>query len=99
MANAVKIAGVSNDHALGVAREATTQDLFGAAVSANRSANHILDVIYPFANKGEVVAALGDMTNDVQMFRKCGFSIAIGNASAEMKVPATAVWTATSCKA
>ena len=87
----MKFAGVSNDHALVVASEATARGLLGTAVSATRSANHILDVNDPFANKGQVVAAFGDMPNDVLMFRKCGFSIAMGNAITEVKVQATAV--------
>ncbi len=87
----MKFAGVSNDHALVVASEAAAQGLLGAVVSAKRPANHILDMTDPFANKGQVVVALGDMPNDLLMFRKSGFSIAMGNASAEVKVQATAV--------
>jgi Cof subfamily protein (haloacid dehalogenase superfamily) len=105
LADAVKIVGVSNDHALVAAGEAAAQGLLGAAVSATRSANHFLDVTDPFANKGQVVATLalrlgisteqiatiGDMPNDILMFRKSGFSIAMGNASAEVKAQASAV--------
>ena len=87
----MKFAAVSNDHALVVASEATARGLLGTAVSATRSANHILDVNDPFANKGQVVAAFGDMPNDVLMFRKCGFSIAMGNASDAVKAQASAV--------
>jgi Cof subfamily protein (haloacid dehalogenase superfamily) len=105
LAHAVKIVGVSNDHALVAASEAAAQGLLGAAVSATRSAAHFLDVTDPFANKGQVVATLarrlglspdqiatiGDMPNDVLMFHKGGFSIAMGNASAEVKAQASAV--------
>ena len=59
----------------------------------------------PQANKGTVVATLskllnippaqiatiGDMPNDVLMFRKSGFSIAMGNSSDEVKAQASAV--------
>jgi hydroxymethylpyrimidine pyrophosphatase-like HAD family hydrolase len=37
------------------------------------------------------VAVLGDMGNDVQMFRRAGFAIAMGNATAEVKALAQAV--------
>ena len=59
---------------------------------------------HPRANKGTVVAACpdsgysrpgdrhdGDMPNDVLMFRKSGFSIAMGNASDEVKAHASTV--------
>ena len=60
---------------------------------------------HPQANKGAVVltlskllnippeqmATIGDMPNDVLMFRNSGFSIAMGNASDEVKSQATAV--------
>ena len=34
---------------------------------------------------------MGDMPNDVSMFRKSGFSVAMGNASDEVKAQASAV--------
>ena len=37
------------------------------------------------------IATIGDMPNDVLMFRKSGFSIAMGNASDEVKAKARAV--------
>jgi hydroxymethylpyrimidine pyrophosphatase-like HAD family hydrolase len=70
-----------------------------------RSQPYYLDVTHPAANKGTVVATLsqllsipsweiatiGDMPNDVLMFRKSGLSIAMGNASAEVKAQAMVV--------
>jgi Cof subfamily protein (haloacid dehalogenase superfamily) len=105
LADVVKIVGVSNDHALVAASEAAARDVLGPAVSATRSSPYFLDVTDPFANKGQVVATLakrlgvspnqiatiGDMPNDVLMFRTSGFSIAMGNASAEVKAEASAV--------
>ena len=105
LADAVKIVGVSSDYALVAASEAAAVGALGTAVSATRSAAHFLDVTNPFANKGQVVATLawrlglspdqiatiGDMPNDVLMFVKSGFSIAMGNASAEVKAKAGAV--------
>jgi hypothetical protein len=37
------------------------------------------------------IATIGDMPNDVLMFKKSGMSIAMGNASDEVKSQATAV--------
>ena len=39
----------------------------------------------------EQVATIGDMPNDVMMFEKSGFSIAMGNASDAVKARANAV--------
>ncbi len=36
------------------------------------------------------IATIGDMTNDVRMFEKSGFSIAMGNASDAVKAQARA---------
>jgi Cof subfamily protein (haloacid dehalogenase superfamily) len=105
LSHAVKIVGVSDDHERIAAAEAAAQTDLGAAVSATRSAAHFLDVTNPFANKGQVVmtlalrlgvhvnqiATIGDMPNDVLMFRQSGFSIAMGNASDVVKAKATVV--------
>jgi hydroxymethylpyrimidine pyrophosphatase-like HAD family hydrolase len=37
------------------------------------------------------IATMGDMPNDVLMFRESGFSIAMGNSSDEVKAQASAV--------
>jgi Cof subfamily protein (haloacid dehalogenase superfamily) len=103
--HAVKIVGVSDDLSLMAASEAAAQTLLGDRASATRSAAHFLDVTNPFANKGQVVhtlakwlgidptqiAAIGDMPNDVLMFRQSGFSIAMGNASDAVKAQASAI--------
>ena len=74
-------------------------------MSAARSQPYYLDVTNPNANKGAVVdylsrnlgvpageiATIGDMPNDVLMFKPSGFSIAMGNASAEVQGEADAV--------
>jgi hydroxymethylpyrimidine pyrophosphatase-like HAD family hydrolase len=39
----------------------------------------------------EQIVTLGDMPNDVLMFRKSGFSIAMGNSSEKVKAQASAV--------
>ena len=100
-----KIVGVS-DNLEGVAKcEKDVQQAGGTHISAARSQPYYLDVTHPNANKGEVVlamskllnipaeqiATIGDMPNDVLMFKKSGVSIAMGNASAEVQSSATYV--------
>jgi Cof subfamily protein (haloacid dehalogenase superfamily) len=99
LASAVKIVGVSDDFELVARCEKATQDALGATASAARSQPYYLDVTHPAANKGTVVTTLsnvlsipvaeivtiGDMPNDVLMFRKSGVSIAMGNASPEVQ--------------
>ena len=77
------------------------------AVSAARSQPYYLDVTHPEANKGGVVltlsrmldlkpeeiATIGDMANDVPMFEKGGLSIAMGQASDDVKKSANEVTT------
>ena len=94
-----KIVGVSDDYNAVAACEAAVQRDCGSHASAARSQPYYLDVTHPDANKGHVVellsqllaippsqiATIGDMPNDVLMFRKSGVSIAMGNASAEVQ--------------
>jgi hypothetical protein len=105
LARAVKIVGVSDDLGLVARCEVETQNVLGAAASAARSQPYYLDVTHPDANKGTVVttlsrllsvpseeiATIGDMPNDVLMFRKSGFSIAMGNASPQVQAQAAVV--------
>ena len=105
--SAVKIVGVSDDHDLVARCEKTVQDALGATASAARSQPYYLDVTNPDANKGAVVttlskmlsvpveeiATIGDMPNDVLMFRKSGVSIAMGNASPDVQRQASFVTT------
>ncbi|SDR32088.1 hypothetical protein SAMN05444161_2788 [Rhizobiales bacterium GAS191] len=107
LSRAVKIVGVSDDHALVAACEAAAQQILGERASATRSQPYYLDVTHPQANKGAVVttlskllgiataeiATIGDMPNDVLMFKQSGLSIAMGNASDEVKRQAKAVTT------
>jgi Cof subfamily protein (haloacid dehalogenase superfamily) len=103
--DAVKIVGVSDDLDKVAACEKLAQQKLGERASAARSQPYYLDVTHPNANKGAVVltlakldkiapeeiATIGDMPNDVLMFRKSGFSIAMGNASDEVKSQASVV--------
>ena len=105
LADAVKIVGVSDDLDRVAACEKLAQKQLGSNASAARSQPYYLDVTHPQANKGAValtlskllnipleqIATIGDMPNDVLMFRNSGLSIAMGNSSDEVKSQATAV--------
>lgn len=100
-----KIVGVSENYETVARCEKTVQERCGARVSAARSQPYYLDVTHPNANKGEVVhtaadffsippqqiATIGDMANDITMFKNSGMSIAMGNASPEVQRAATVV--------
>jgi len=102
---AVKIVGVSDDKVKIETCGRRVRERFGTKVSAALSQPYYLDVTNPRANKGSVVEALsralgihadeiatiGDMPNDVDMFRKSGFAIAMGNACHDVKDEADAV--------
>jgi Cof subfamily protein (haloacid dehalogenase superfamily) len=102
-----KIVGISDDLQRVAQCEKDVQQTGGTHISAARSQPYYLDVTHPQANKGEVVlsisrllnipaaeiATLGDMPNDVLMFKKSGVSIAMGNASPEVQASATYVTT------
>lgn len=78
--------------------------LAGLAMVA-RSQPYYVDVTPPGTNKGRLIerlsqrlgisqdeiAVLGDMENDLEMFKRAGFSIAMGNAAPEVKAVASAV--------
>jgi hypothetical protein len=97
-----KMVGVSDDFDLLARCEAEVQSLLGGSATAARSQPYYLDVTHPEANKGvavrtmaklmgvplEEVAVIGDGRNDMAMFAQCPFSIAMGNASDEVKAKA-----------
>jgi Cof subfamily protein (haloacid dehalogenase superfamily) len=98
-----KIVGVSDDLDKVQRCEADARAAFGERATANRSQPYYLDVTNKDANKGAVVeylsrhlgvptaeiATIGDQPTDVPMFKLSGFSIAMGNASAEVKAQAS----------
>ena len=102
---AAKIVGVSDDHELVRRCESDIRKALGTSASAARSQPYYVDVTHPEANKGAVVehlstalgipseriATIGDSPNDMLMFRKSGLSIAMGNASDEVKRQADVV--------
>ena len=102
---ASKLVGVSQDFERLTACEAAMREALGGRASVVRSQLYYLDVTPAGTNKGTLlvdlarrlrvprdeIVTLGDMENDVPMFRVSGFSIAIGNANAEVKRAANAV--------
>jgi Cof subfamily protein (haloacid dehalogenase superfamily) len=100
-----KIVGVSDDRDRVQRCEAAAQAALGARATASRSQPYYLDITSQDANKGAVVeylcrhlrvtaeevATVGDQPNDVLMFERSGFSIAMGNASEAVKGRASAV--------
>lgn len=99
---AVKIVGVSKDFALLAQRERDVRSALAGEASVARSQLYYLDVTHPLANKGaalaemaklmrvplDEIATVGDGSNDVAMFERSGMSVAMGNASPEVKAAA-----------
>lgn len=102
---AIKLVGVSADFDRLDRCEARTKAALDGAATVARSQRYYLDVTPARVDKGVTVAELmrrcgvdpaavvtiGDMDNDVPMFRRSGFSIAMGNGSAAAKQTAQAV--------
>jgi len=105
LSSACKIVGASSDAALLQRCEAAMQKVVGAEATAVRSQSYYLDVTPPGCDKGtfvqavakrldistDAVATIGDMQNDLAMFRVSGVSIAMGNATDDVKKMATHV--------
>jgi Cof subfamily protein (haloacid dehalogenase superfamily) len=102
---ACKIVGSSSDPGLLQRCEAAMQRALGTLATAVRSQSYYLDVTPPGCDKGtfvermaswldissEAVATIGDMQNDLAMFRNSGLSVAMGNATDDIKRLATHV--------
>jgi Cof subfamily protein (haloacid dehalogenase superfamily) len=105
LAAACKLVGASNDAALLQRCEAAMQRELGVQATAVRSQSYYLDVTPPGCDKGtfvqamarrhgiptDAVATIGDMENDLAMFRTSGLSFAMGNAADGIKEMATHV--------
>jgi Cof subfamily protein (haloacid dehalogenase superfamily) len=105
LASACKIVGASADAAQLQRCEVAMQQALGAQATAVRSQSYYLDVTPPGCNKGtfvqtiarrlgiltDAVATIGDMQNDLAMFRTSGVSFAMGNATDDVKKAATHV--------
>jgi Cof subfamily protein (haloacid dehalogenase superfamily) len=104
---ACKIVGASPDPVLLQRCEAAMQKALGAEANAIRSQSYYLDITPPGQDKGtfvqamakrlgistDAVATIGDMQNDLAMFRTSGLSFAMGNATDDVKKLATHVTT------
>jgi Cof subfamily protein (haloacid dehalogenase superfamily) len=101
----LKLVGVSDDYDAVKVVQSGLDALPCLSVSATRSSDYYLDVTHAEANKGMVVltlskmlriptqqiATIGDMPTDALMFCHSGVSIAMGNATEEVKAQATYV--------
>ena len=102
---AVKLVEVSADFERLTSCEPILRRALAERASIARSQRYYLDVTPAKTDKGvglielagrlgvpkDEIVAIGDMENDVAMFQQCQFSIAMGNASAEVKRVASAV--------
>jgi len=103
LSDACKIVGSSSDAALLERGEAEVQKAMGTQATVARSQSYYLDITPPGHDKGtfvhamakrlgistDAVATVGDMHNDLAMFRVSGMSIAMGNATDDIKRQAT----------
>jgi Cof subfamily protein (haloacid dehalogenase superfamily) len=99
---AAKIVGVSQDFALLAACEGEMRAALADQASVALSQSYYLDITHPLANKGVAlselatlsalplaeIAVIGDGGNDVAMFERSGLSIAMGNASPQVRAAA-----------
>jgi Cof subfamily protein (haloacid dehalogenase superfamily) len=104
----VKIVGVSDEPERIAKATESIDNSFDKDVSATSSQSYYLDVTHRKANKGAVVdyladdlsidrdsiVTIGDGANDVSMFERAGISVAMGNATDDVKSKATQVSTA-----
>jgi len=105
LASAAKIVGASDDYGLLARCEEELVGEFAGRATVARSQLYYLDVTHSLANKGAgltalaklmavstaEIAVIGDGRNDMPMFAAGGLSIAMGNASAEVKAAANLV--------
>jgi Cof subfamily protein (haloacid dehalogenase superfamily) len=105
LSRACKVVGASSNPELLARCEAAVQAALGAQALAVRSQTYYLDITPPGSDKGtfvqamaqrlgistDAVATIGDMQNDLAMFRVSGRSFAMGNATDEVKSQATHV--------
>ena len=105
LSTACKVVGSSSDAELLQRCEISMQQALGTQATAVRSQSYYLDVTPPGFDKGtfvqamakrqgmstDAVATIGDMQNDLAMFAKSGMSIAMGNATDDVKALAAHV--------
>jgi len=97
--SAAKIVGASGDFEVLARCESEMRAALAGNASVARSQPYYLDITHPLANKGAAlseiatllavppaeIAVIGDGGNDVALFERSGFSIAMGNASEEVR--------------
>lgn len=100
-----KILGPSKDTAHLAQVDRKMRAALGGELTVGLSQAYYLDVTHPDANKGQAVrgiarqlnvpvgevAVLGDMANDVAMFREAGLAIAMGQAGEDVRAHAHAI--------
>lgn len=100
-----KLVAVSNDNVLLTRIQAEARRIAGTRATIARSQNYYLDITAVAANKGDGVTALaqaigvpldtlavlGDQDNDLPMFARAGFSVAMGQASNAVRGAADAI--------
>lgn len=105
LGTAAKIVGASADFLLLTKCEGDVRAALSSQATVVRSQLYYLDITHLLANKGDglselskllgvplaEIAVIGDGSNDVAMFERAGLSIAMGNASDEVKARASAV--------
>jgi Cof subfamily protein (haloacid dehalogenase superfamily) len=107
LARACKVVGSTSDAELLISCEDAMRQALGAQATAVRSQSYYLDVTPPGCDKGTfvqamarrlgipttAVATIGDMQNDLAMFGTSGLSVAMGNATDDVKTKAMHVTT------
>jgi Cof subfamily protein (haloacid dehalogenase superfamily) len=107
LTSACKIVGASGDPQLLARCETAMQKALGDEALAIRSQTYYLDITPPGQNKGtfvqamakrqgipaDAIATIGDMQNDLAMFKVSGLSFAMGNATDDVKQQASHVTT------
>jgi len=105
LAGAGKIVGPNDDYGLIARVAAELGEVLAGRANVARSQPYYCDVVAPGIDKGrlivllserlgipsEEIMVLGDMENDLEMFRVAGFSVAMGNAAEPVKEVASAV--------
>lgn len=99
LGNVAKIVGASADFERLAQCESELQAALAGQATVARSQPYYLDITHSLANKGEAlsaiakllavplaeIAVIGDGRNDVALFKRSGLSIAMGNASPEVR--------------
>ncbi len=96
---AAKVVGVSKEFEILAQCERDARAALSDQATVARSQSYYLDITHPLANKGVAlskiakllaiplaeIAVIGDGGNDVAMFERSGLSIAMGNASSDVR--------------